>query len=121
MGDSRGRWEGDTLVVETTHFTDNGWILPNQNAGRMHGVRVTRDLKVVERFTRVSEDVLHWEATIEDPSVYTQPWTMELPLTRDPAYDLYEYACYEGNRAVSNILRARASPRAATRRPERPR
>ena len=105
MGDSRGRWEGETLVVETTHFNDKGWIFPNQNAGRMHGVPVTRDLKVVERVTRVSEDILHWEATIEDPSVYTQPWTMELPLTRDPGYDLYEYACHEGNRAMSNILR----------------
>ena len=114
MGDSRGRWEGETLVVETTNFTEKGWITPNQNAGRMHGVPVTRDLRVVERFTRVSEDVLDWRATIEDPQVYTAPWSLELPLTRDPAYDLYEYACHEGNYAVPNILRgARVQEREA--------
>ena len=105
MGDSRGRWEGETLVVETTNFTEKGWITPNQNAGRMHGVPVTRGLRVVERFTRVSEDVIDWRATVEDPEVYTAPWTLELPLTRDPAYDLYEYACHEGNYSVPNILR----------------
>ncbi len=105
MGDSRGRWEGDTLVVETTRFTGKGWITPNQNAGRMHGVPVSRELRVVERFTRVSEDVLDWRATVHDPSVYTAPWTLELPLTRDPTYDIYEYACHEGNYAVPNILR----------------
>ena len=103
MGDSRGRWEGETLVVETTNFDDRGWITPNQNAGRMHGVPVSRTLRVVERFTRVSEDVLDWRATVEDPSFYTAPWTLELPLTRDPSYDLYEYACHEGNYAVPNL------------------
>ena len=114
MGDSRGRWEGETLVVETTNFTEKGWITPNQNAGRMHGVPVTRDLRVVERFTRVSEDVLDWRVTIEDPQVYAAPWTLELPLTRDPAYDLYEYACHEGNYSVPNILRgARVKEREA--------
>ena len=106
MGDSRGHWEGETLVVETTNFTDEGWILPNQNAGRIHGVPVTQDLKVVERFTRVHEDILDWQATIEDPAMYTKAWTMELPLARVPDYDLYEYACHEGNYAVPNMLRA---------------
>ena len=114
MGDARGRWEGETLVVETTHFIEKAWITPNQNAGRMHGVPVTRDLRVVERFTRVSEDVLDWRATVEDPQVYAAPWTLELPLTRDPAYDLYEYACHEGNYSVPNILRgARVQEREA--------
>ena len=69
---------------------------------------------MVERFTRVSEDVLDWRATVEDPAVYAAPWTLELPLTRDPAYDLYEYACHEGNYAVPNILRgARVQERQA--------
>ena len=104
MGDSRGRWEGETLVVETTHFTEKGWITPNQNAGRMHGVPVSRELRVVERFTRISEDTLDWRVTVEDPAFYTAPWALELPLTRDPDYDLYEYACHEGNYAVPNIL-----------------
>ena len=104
MGDARGRWEGETLVVETTRFTEKAWITPNQNAGRMHGVPVSRSLKLVERFTRVAEDALDWQVRVEDPEVYTEPWTLELPLERDMSYTLYEYACHEGNRAVSNIL-----------------
>lgn len=105
MGDSRGRWEGETLVVETTNFSSKGWITPNQNAGRMHGVPVSPDLRVIERFTRLSDDLLDWRVTVEDPQVYTGPWSLELPLTRDPSYDLFEYACHEGNYAVPNILR----------------
>ena len=104
MGDARGRWDGETLVVETRNFTPKGWITPNQNAGRMHGVPVSRELRLVERFTRVAEDVLDWDVRVEDPNVYTRPWTLELPLKRDMSYDLYEYACHEGNRAVTGIL-----------------
>ena len=104
MGDARGRWEGETLVVETRNFTEKAWITPNQNAGRMHGVPVSPELRLVERFTRVAEDVLDWQVRVEDPNVYTQPWTLELPLRRDMSYDLYEYACHEGNRAVTGIL-----------------
>ena len=104
MGDPRGRWEGETLVVETTHFSEKGWIMPNQNAGRIHGVPVSHALKLVERFTRVAEDILDWQVQVEDPNVYTQPWTLELPLRRDPNYTVYEYACHEGNRAVTGIL-----------------
>ena len=104
MGDARGRWEGETLVVETTNFTAKGWITPNQNAGRMHGVPVSTSLRLVERFTRVADDILDWEVRVEDPEIYTQPWTLELPLVRDPDYILYEYACHEGNRAVTGIL-----------------
>ena len=116
MGDARGRWEGETLVVETTRFTEKGWITPNQNAGRMHGVPVGSSLKLVERFTRVAEDALDWQVRVEDPEVYTEPWTLELPLERDMSYTLYEYACHEGNRAVSNIL---GNARVLERRPER--
>ncbi len=104
MGDARGHWEGETLVIETTHFTEQGWITPNQNAGRMHGVPVSRRLRTVERFTRVAPHVLDWQVRIEDPNVYTQPWTLLLPLKRDMSYDLFEYACREGNRAVTGIL-----------------
>ena len=104
MGDTRGHWDGETLVVETTHFTDRGWIAPNQNARRMHGIPVSHDLKLVERFTRVSEDVLEWRVLVEDPNNYTRPWTLELPLRLDMSYTLFEYACHEGNRAVTGIL-----------------
>ena len=106
MGDARGRWDGETLVVETRNFSEKGWITPNQNSGRMHAVPVSYDLKLVERFTRVADGILDWQVVIEDPSVYTQPWTIELPLKRDMSYDLYEYACHEGNRAVTGILGA---------------
>ena len=104
MGDTRGRWEGETLVVETTNFTEKGWITPNQNAGRMHGVPVSQELTLTERFTRLSDDILDWQVRIEDPNTYTAPWTLEIPLRHDMNYTVYEYACHEGNRAVTNIL-----------------
>ena len=104
MGDTRGRWEGETLVVETTNFTEKGWITPNQNAGRMHGVPVSQQLTLTERFTRLSDNILDWQVRIEDPNTYTAPWTLEIPLRHDMNYTVYEYACHEGNRAVTNIL-----------------
>ncbi len=104
MGDTRGRWEGETPVVETTNFSEKGWITPNQNAGRMHGVPVSRELKLIERFTRLSDDLLDWQVRIEDPDTYTETWTLEIPLRHDMNYTVYEYACHEGNRAVTNIL-----------------
>jgi hypothetical protein len=105
LGDSRGRWEGQTLVVETTNFTDRGWIATSAAAGRIKGIPQTRNARLVERFTRVDARTIKYEATIDDPAVYTQPWTMSFPLTRDDDYRIYEYACHEGNHAVPNILR----------------
>lgn len=114
MGDSRGRWEGNTLVVEVTNFTKKGWIASNSASRRIKGIPQSEDLKVVERFTRVSEDTIQYEVTIEDQAIYTRPWKIAMPLTADPAYDMYEYACHEGNMAVELILGgARASERAA--------
>ena len=91
-GDSRGRWEEDTLVVTTTNF---GGDYNFQGAGqRFH---------LVERFTRVSPDTLHYQYTVEDPDTFTQPWTALLPLKRTDEV-LYEYACHEGNRGLALIL-----------------
>ena len=104
MGDSRGRWEGDTLVVDVTNFTDKGWIASNSASRRIKGIPQTGDLHVVERFRRVSEDTIEYEVTIEDPEVYTSPWKIAMPLTLDPEYVLYEYACHEGNMAVELVL-----------------
>ena len=116
MGDSRGRWEGDTLVVEVRNFTDKGWIASNSAARRIKGIPQTEDLLVVERFRRVSADVIEYEVTIEDPAIYTRPWKIAMPLTLDPTYDLYEYACHEGNRAVElGLSGARALERAASK------
>ena len=114
MGDSRGRWEGDSLVVEVRNFTDRGWIASNSASRRIKGIPQTEDLHVVERFTRTSEDTIQYEVTIEDPEIYTRPWTIAMPLTLDPGYVLYEYACHEGNMAVELILGgARAVEKAA--------
>ena len=114
MGDSRGRWEDDTLVVEVRNFTDKGWIASNAASRRIKGIPQTEDLLVVERFRRVSADTIEYEVTIEDPPIYTRPWKIAMPLTLDPEYDLYEYACHEGNRAVElSLSGARAEERAA--------
>ena len=114
MGDSRGRWEGDTLVVEVTNYTNKGWIASNSASRRIKGIPQSERLMVVEKFTRVSEDTIQYEVAIEDPEIYTRPWKIAMPLTADPAYDMYEYACHEGNMAVELILGgARALERAA--------
>jgi hypothetical protein len=93
LGDSIGRWDGDTLVVETTNFS---------NKTRFRGS--SENLKVTERFTRLDARTLRYQFTIEDPSTWTRPWTAEYawPLTNDL---MYEYACHEGNYAMGNILR----------------
>ena len=104
-GDSRGHWEGNTLVVDTTNYNGKGWIATSAATGRIKGIPQSEALHVVERFTRVSEGTIQYEVTIDDPNVYTKPWKVVIPLTRDPQYVLYEYACQEGNQAVENILR----------------
>jgi hypothetical protein len=104
-GDARGRWEGDTLVVETTNFTNRNWIATSAASGRIKGIPQSEGLRIVERFTRISPSEIAYEARIEDPAVFTRPWTLAFPLTRDDSYRLYEYACHEGNYAVENILR----------------
>ena len=114
MGDSRGRWEGDALVIETTNFTDKGWIASNSASRRIKGIPQTEALHVVERFSRVSADTINYEVTIEDPEIYTSPWKIAMPLTRNPDYRMYEYACHEGNKAVELVLGgARAEEKAA--------
>jgi len=104
-GDSRGRWEGDTLVVETTNFSDRNWIATSAASGRIKGIPQSTALHVVERFTRVAANRIDYEARIDDPAVFTQPWTLAFPLMKDDEYRIYEYACHEGNRAVEGILR----------------
>lgn len=115
MGDSVAHWEGDTLVVETTNYNNRGMIASSSAGGRLKGVPVTEDLSVVERFTRISANTIMWEARITDPDIYTQPFTISMPLTRDDEYVMYEYACHEGNYAIPNILSAgRAKDRAGS-------
>ena len=113
-GDPRGHWDGNTLVVETTNYNGKGWIATNAASARIRGVPHSDALKLVERFTRIAAGTIAYEVTVEDPNVYTRPWTVSIPLNRDDAYQMYEYACHEGNRAVANVLSAaRAEERAA--------
>ena len=88
MGDSRGRWEGDTLVVDVTQFNGDTWL---DQSGNHHSAA----LHVVERYTRTGPDTLQYEATIEDPQTYTRPWTMRFLMYRhqEPNYRLLEYEC----------------------------
>ena len=96
MGNSVGHWEGNTLVVETTN------LRPESGAGG----RYTDAAKIVERFTRTAPDELMWEATINDPNVWTKPYTLRYPFKLDPEYHLYEYACHEGNYMMLDALTA---------------
>ena len=101
-GDSRGHWEGETLVVETTNFTDRTQFRNSTSA-----------LKVTERFTRTGPDTIVYQATMEDPHTWDRPWTMEYTMNRT-SDEIYEYACHEGNYGMANILRgARAQEQAA--------
>ena len=100
MGDSRGRWEGDTLVVETTNFTDRTSIGFNGN-----GLRHSEAMRLVERFTPVDADTIQYQVTIDDPKTYVRPFKMAVPMTTQPGYQNFEYACHEGNYGLPNILR----------------
>jgi hypothetical protein len=103
MGDARGHWEGDTLVVETTNFRERS-VYQNATPDR---------LKVTERFTRVGSKQVRWAVTIDDPTTWTRPWTFAMPLTQDDTEPLQLYECHEGNYGLKNILSAaRAEERA---------
>ncbi|MCY4662503.1 MAG: hypothetical protein OXF93_22240 [Acidobacteria bacterium] len=104
MGDSRAHWDGDTLVVESRNFHNRGWIASSGAGRRLKGIPTSKALHVVERFRRVSAGTILWTVTIDDANVYDRPWTISMPLTQDPDYVIYEYACHEGNWAVRNAL-----------------
>jgi hypothetical protein len=91
MGDSRGHWEGDTLVVETTNFVDKN---PLRGSGDT--------MRLIERFTRVGSDAIDYQFTVDDPHVFTRPWTAVMPMTRGGP--IFEYACHEGNYSIRNML-----------------
>ncbi len=103
-GEPRGRWEGETLVVESTNYNDKGSIATSAATGRMRGIPQTESMRVLERFTRVDVNTINYTVTIEDPKVYTKPWTVALPLNRDDNYQMFEYSCHEGNYALPNAL-----------------
>jgi hypothetical protein len=105
MGDSRARWEGDSLVVETTNFRPD---LTPRGAN-------PETLKLIERFTRVAPDKIHWSVTFNDPETWTKPWTYMVPLTIDDSQAIVEYACHEANYAMWNIIRGQRTEEHAAR------
>ena len=105
MGDARGHFEGDTLVVESSNFTDRTAV-----GGTVHSTK----LHLTERFTRVDPQMIDYEITVKDPETFTQPWTMRMTITQQPGYEIYEYGCHEGNLAMRHTLLAeRAYEKAA--------
>jgi hypothetical protein len=105
MGDSRARFEGNTLVIESANFTDKTAI---------GGVRHSVELKLTERFTRIDPEMIDYEIHVEDPLTWEKPWTMRMTITQQPGYEIYEYACHEGNMAMRNILSAERAYERAT-------
>jgi hypothetical protein len=100
MGDSRGQWDGNTLVIETVNQNGRQWI---DNVGNFY----SENARITERIGMVDPDTLLWEARIEDPGVFTQPWTMSFPLRRNktPGFQLMEFACHEGNKSPELQIR----------------
>jgi hypothetical protein len=96
MGMARGHWDGNTLVVETTNFK-------TRSAYRSANAET---LKIVERFTRTAPDRIEWTVTVDDPTTWSRPWTFAIPLTMNDQEAVLEYACHEGNQAITNILTA---------------
>jgi len=99
LGDARGRWEGNSLVVETTNFTDKTHFGYNN---RYNSEKFT----LIERFTPIGPNTLQWQVTFNDPEVWTRPFTFTMPLTRDSGQPIFEYACHEGNLGLEHILSA---------------
>jgi hypothetical protein len=104
LGDGRGHWEGNTLVVVTTNFHEQMSV--RGFGGRGGGTIPAGKLRLIERFTRIAAGKVEWTMTFDDPSAWKQPWTFSLPMTEDDSQIIHEYACHEGNYGLANILSA---------------
>jgi hypothetical protein len=104
LGESRGRFEGDTLVIETTNFNGESPMLIVGPGGKP--LPTSRELRIVERLTRTADDTIDYEIAVEDPVVLTRPWKAAFPLNRDDDYRMFEYACHEDNSAIRNFIEA---------------
>jgi hypothetical protein len=102
MGVSRGRWEGDTLVVETTNFNGKNPFRGSEAVGSQ-GVGGSENMRVIERFSRVADDSILYRFTVDDPTTWSRPWTAEMPM-RKTVGPIFEYACHEGNYSMYNAL-----------------
>ncbi len=101
MGDAVGHWEGKTLVVETTNLLGGTLAVGVNGDG---GAPYSDEMKLTEKFTRVSPNTINYSLTVNDPKTYTAPFTVAFPITHEPGYQLFEYACHEGNMAMHNML-----------------
>jgi hypothetical protein len=121
FGSSRGRWEGDTLVVETTNFNGQGSSTNIHTIGSppFNNTPISTEYVLTERLTRTGPDTLTYQATVHDPVVWTADWTVELPWVRDDSYEFFEYACHEDNSMVRNYIETSRAERAqkATKQP----
>jgi len=115
MGESRGRWEGNTLIIETTNYKSGPSATNIGVAGSPAGNRfpVSEQMKTTERITRLNNDFLLYEIKTEDPVILTRPWTARYPLKLDPTYEWWEYGCHEGNRTIGDYINASRAERAA--------
>jgi hypothetical protein len=105
LGASRGHWEGPTLVVETTNFNGKVAMTNVGTPGAPHReMPTTPDMKITERFTRVSHEQINYQMTVEDPKVLTDKWTVSYPMFLDPKYRFFEYACLEGDTAIRHYI-----------------
>ena len=117
-GEPRGHWEGDTLVVESTNSPTRAGCRHTPARAASAACPNSEALHLVERFTLTAPDTLAYQVTVDDPAIYTSPWTVSLLLRRDPEYQVFEYACHEGNQAIELALRG-AGSRSARRSPRR--
>ena len=114
-GDSRGHWEGNTLVVDTTNYNGKGWIATSAATGRIKGIPQSEALHVVERFTRHRREYYPLQSYHRRSRMYTATLDSRDPLKPDENYKIYEYACHEGNHAVENVLGAGRAAEAAAK------
>ena len=114
LGFSRGHWEGDTLVVETTNFNGQGSSTNIHTTGSppFNNTPISEQYTLTERFTRTGPDALTYQATVNDPVIWTAPWTVELPWRRDETYQFFEYGCHEDNSMVRNYIETSRAERA---------
>jgi hypothetical protein len=122
MGESRGRWDGNTLVVETTNFKAGASMTNIGVAGSPQGNRfpTTGKMKITERLTRLNDQVMVYEITTDDPVVLTRPWTGRFPLKLDNGYMWWEYACHEGNRTIPDYISSSRAERAQAAKDSQP-
>ncbi|MGD2166648.1 MAG: hypothetical protein PVF63_00990 [Gammaproteobacteria bacterium] len=121
LGDSRGRWEGSKLIVETTNFNGRGSSTNIHTIGSppFNNSPISKDYVLTETFQRTGPDTLTYTATVDDPVIWMQPWTVELPWKRDESYRFFEYACHEDNSMIRNYIETSRAERARQYRPER--